>query len=79
MKERRKILRDEKAKRGVEKKEKKEKLLREITVKIIDDGLSFIFPFDIFYFILLFLFHYFLYLEQLGLGLIGHAVTSVTT
>ena len=30
----------------------------------------------------LFLFHfifYFLFLEQLGLGLIGHAVTSVTT
>jgi len=27
----------------------------------------------------IFLFFYFLFLEQLGLGLIGHAVTSVTT
>ena len=40
---------------------------------------------DLIYFILLFtfyflfdLFFYFLFLEQLGLGLIGHAVTSVT-
>ena len=33
-KDRRKILREEKAKRGVEKKEKKEKYLREVTVKI---------------------------------------------
>ena len=33
-KNRREILREEKAKRGVEKKEKKEKLLREVTVKI---------------------------------------------
>jgi len=33
-KDRREILREEKAKRGVEKKEKKEKLLREVTVKI---------------------------------------------
>ena len=31
----------------------------------------FIFPFDLFF--------YFLFLEQLGLGLIGHTVTSVTT
>ena len=34
------------------------------------------------YFLFLFLFYlffYFLFLEQLGLGLIGHAVTSVTT
>ena len=31
---------------------------------------------DLFYFSLYF---YFLFLEQLGLGLIGHAVTSVTT
>ena len=31
----------------------------------------FIFDFDLFF--------YFLFLEQLGLGLIGHAVTSVTT
>ena len=33
-KDRREILREEKAKKGVEKKEKKEKLLREVTVKI---------------------------------------------
>jgi len=33
-KDKRKILREEKAKRGVEKKEKKEKYLREVTVKI---------------------------------------------
>ena len=34
----------------------------------------------VFYFILFFsFFFYFLFLEQLGLGLIGHAVTSVTT
>ena len=33
-----------------------------------------------FYFIFFFSFFvYFLFLEQLGLGLIGHAVTSVTT
>ena len=38
--------------------------------------------FSLFYFLFLFLFcfiFYFLFLEQLGLGLIGHAVTSVTT
>ena len=40
------------------------------------DLIYFIFLF-IFYF-LLDLFFYFLFLEQLGLGLIGHAVTSVT-
>jgi len=34
--------------------------------------------FSIFYFSFGFIF-YFLFLEQLGLGLIGHAVTSVTT
>ena len=34
MKDRREILREEKAKREVEKKEKKEKLLREVVVKI---------------------------------------------
>jgi len=33
-KDRKEVLREEKAKRGVEKKEKKEKLLREVTVKI---------------------------------------------
>ena len=41
-------------------------------IKIKEGGL------DLFYFSLYFLF-YFLFLEQLGLGLIGHAVTSVTT
>jgi len=38
--------------------------------------------FSLFYFLFLFLFRfifYFLFLEQLGLGLIGHAITSVTT
>jgi len=34
VKDRKEILREEKAKRGVEKKEKKEKMLREVTVKI---------------------------------------------
>jgi len=34
VKDRREILREEKAKRGIEKKERKEKLLREVTVKI---------------------------------------------
>ena len=34
VKDRREILREEKVKRGIEKKEKKEKLLREVTVKI---------------------------------------------
>ena len=45
-------------------------------VKIKKGGL------DLFYFSFLFLFSFqfiFLFLEQLGLGLIGHAVTSVTT
>ena len=47
-------------------------------VKIVDGGLYFIFPL---HFILLFFsfFFTFLFLEQLGLGLIGHAVTSVTS
>jgi len=41
-------------------------------VKIEESGLDlFYFSFDLFF--------YFLFLEQLGLGLIGHAVTSVTT
>ena len=35
---------------------------------------------DLTYFTFFFIFiFYFLFLEQLGLGLIGHAVTSVTT
>jgi len=47
------------------------------SVKIEEGGL------DLFYFTFHFHFHsvlffYFLFLEQLGLGLIGHAVTSIT-
>jgi len=41
------------------------------SVKIKEGGL------DLFYFYF-YLFLYFLFLEQLGLGLIGHAITSVT-
>jgi len=44
-------------------------------VKIVDSGLDFYFCILIFFSF----FFYFLFLEQLGLGLIGHAVTSVTT
>ena len=53
--------------------------LNHITVKIEESEL------DLFYFFFLFLFlffdllFYFLFLKQIGLGLIGHAVTSVTT
>ena len=50
-----------------------------LSVKIIDDGLNFYFYF---YFYFYFLFYYsflFLFLEQLRLGVISHAVTSVTT
>jgi len=49
-------------------------ILRGGNVKIIDSGLHF-FLFTLFYFSFLF---YFLFLEQLELGLIGHAVTTVT-
>ena len=51
-----------------------------LCVKIADNGLKFYFHF-LFYFIFLFLFFsfLFLFLEQLGLGVISHAVTSVTT
>ena len=45
-------------------------------VKIVDSGLYFIFHF---YFTLLFFSFNFLFLEQLRLGVISHAVTSVTT
>ena len=50
-----------------------------LDVKIVDGGLYFIF--FLFIFILLyFSFSFnFLFLEQLGLGVISHAVTSVTT
>jgi len=48
-------------------------------VKIVDGGLYFIFPF-LFLFLFFFSFSFnFLFLEQLGLGVISHAVTSVTT
>jgi len=47
-------------------------------VKIADDRLNFYFHF-LFYFIF-HCFHFiFLFLEQLGLGVISHTVTSVTT
>ena len=49
-----------------------------LSVKI-EEGRLDLFSF-LFIFIFIFdLFFYFLFLEQLGLGLIGHAVTSVTT
>ena len=44
----------------------------ESSVKIVDSGLDFYFSFCILFFFS------FLFLEQLGLGLISHAVTSVT-
>ena len=51
---------------------------REYIVKIIDSGLhSFLFSF--FYLIFFSFIFYFLFLEQLRLGVISHAVTSVTT
>ena len=51
----------------------------ELSVKIVDGGLYFIFPFIFILLYFTFLFFTFLFLEQLGLGLIGHAVTSVTS
>ena len=51
-------------------------------VKFTNGGLSFsilFFIFMLFYFSIFFLFFSSLFLEQLGLRLIGHAVTSVTT
>ena len=47
-------------------------------VKIVDGGLYFIFPFHFILFDFSFLF-IFLFLEQLGLRVISHAVTSVTS
>ena len=50
-----------------------------VFVKIADEGLGFIFLL-IFFILFFFCFTFvFIYLEQLGLGLIGHTVTSVTT
>jgi len=54
-------------------------VLQMLTVKFTNGGLSF-FPILFFIFIfMLFYFSIFLFLGQLGLRLIGHAVTSVTT
>jgi len=47
------------------------------TVKIIDSGLHFYFLFSL-YFIFIFRL-FFLFLEQLGLGFVCYAVTSVTS
>jgi len=48
-----------------------------LNVKIVDGGLYFSF-FILLYFSFSFSFFNFLFLEQLGLGVISHAVTSVT-
>ena len=54
--------------------------LSAISVKIKESGLDlFYFIFFLLFFFLFNLFFYFLFLEQLGLGLICHTVTSVTT
>ena len=53
-----------------------DKTLNKESVKIVDSGLHFMFSFHFILFLFLF---YFLFLEQLGLGLISHAVTSVTS
>ena len=47
-------------------------------VKIVDDGLYFIFPFHFILFYLSSFLFLFPFLEQLRLGFISHAVTSVT-
>jgi len=53
--------------------------IQEPFVKIIDSGL-YLFLFSLFYFIFSLPFNfYFLFLEQLRLGVISHAVTSVTS
>ena len=49
-----------------------------IVVKFINGGLNFsLFAFHFYFYSVLFF--YFLFLEQLGLGLIGHTVTTITT
>ena len=48
-----------------------------IIVKIKESGLD-LFYFSFHFYFLFNLFLYFLFLKQLGLGLIGHAITSVT-
>jgi len=52
-------------------------MIMEMNVKIIDDGLDFYFLLFILFYFVLFSF-IFLFLEQLRLGFISHAVTSVT-
>ena len=52
--------------------------LPSIVVKIEESGLD-LFYFSFHFYFWFDLFFYFLFLEQLGLGLIGHAITSVTT
>jgi len=44
----------------------------------IEEGRLDLFYFSCHFYFLFNLFFYFLFLEQLGLGLIGHAITSVT-
>ena len=71
----------EEKRKGKKKKENKPSYVNRIAtllVKIADNGLNFYFYF-LFYFIFLFFSFLFLFLEQLGLGVISHAVTSVTT
>ena len=46
-------------------------------VKIKEDGLD-LFYFSFHFYFQFDLFFYFIFLEQLGLGLIGHTITSVT-
>ena len=60
------------------KSEKYKWKFRKVGVKIKESGLD-LFYFSFHFYFSFDLFFYFLFLEQLGLGLIGHAVTSVTT
>ena len=52
--------------------------LNVMDIKIVDGGLCFYFPFFFYLIFAVFLF-FFLFLEQLGLGFVSHAVTSVTS
>jgi len=54
-------------------------ILKGGNVKIEESGLDLFFHFYFFKFFSFDLFFHFLFLEQLGLGLISHGVTSVTT
>jgi len=53
-------------------------ILKGGNVKIKESGLD-LFYFSFHFYFIFNIFFYFLFLEQLGLGLISHAVTSVTT